>query len=207
MTNIAICFPSGENVSVQFTLSLTNMLRSHPELPIGIVANCSSCLVAFNRNNLVNIAKSTNASHILFIDSDTVFQPDALSRLLVHDLPIVGATASKRTDEINNAVGLTLEKEKLRLTTSPILTKMKMLGFPFMLIKMEVFDKMKEPWFAEPPCWMVGRTEEKGLIPEDEYFCTFAVDAGFDIWCDTELSRQIGHRGSKTYYITESQNA
>ena len=78
-----------------------------------------------------------------------------------------------------------------------------MMVLPFMLIDMKVFEKLRAPWFAEPPLFMMpgGDPEDKGIMPEDEYFCHNALEAGYDIWCDVDLSLHIGHHGSKTYYI------
>lgn len=199
--NIAIGFPSGENVNVQFTLSLISMLFKNPDIPIAGVLNCCSSRIAFNRNVIVMQAQaiSPRPTHLLFIDSDMVFPPDSMRKLLSHDLDIVGATASRRNND-NNAIGTTLDGERLKVPSPPV--KMRILGMPFMLIKMEVFDKIVYPWFAEPPSGEQGRLDlPLGLVPEDEYFCSRAIAAGFDVHCDVELSMKMGHRGHHTFHI------
>lgn len=201
---IAVCFPSGDEVKTHFMLSVLGMMGNNSVIPITTVANCNSSRVAFNRNNLVYQAKQSGATHMLFMDADMVFPNNALSRLVSYDLDIVGATASKRNDD-GDAIGWTLDGSRLQIP-SP-LVKMKLLGMPFMLVNMKVFEKLRAPWFAEPPRFMMlgENQEDEGIMPEDEYFCQAALKAEFDIWCDIELSMHMGHRGSKTYYIAKPQ--
>jgi hypothetical protein len=75
---------------------------------------------------------------------------------------------------------------------------------------MAVFDKLKKPYFAEPPVWMFNqlcqqtRFKEDDVVGEDTYFCLNARAAGFDIWCDGSLSLEIGHIGTKVFYIEQA---
>lgn len=178
------------------------------KIPIAGIMNVSSSRIAHNRNMLVELAKKSKASHLLFIDADMIFPTDSVTRLLAHDFDIVGATACKR-DENGDAVGLSITGERLRVPSLPV--KMRLLGLPLCLIKMEVFDKLRMPYFAEPPRWMINEIfpevmtleAKTELMPEDEYFCNQCLRAGIDIYCDTELSVQVGHRGAKTYYIMD----
>lgn len=195
MPNIAIGFPSGENVSAQFALHLANLTMKNT-IPISVVANANSSRISLNRNMIVELAKQANSTHLFFIDADMIFPPDSLQILLNHDKDIIGATASKRSDEDNQAIGATLDNSPLHVPSSPV--KMGFLGCCLMLIKMSVFDKLKKPYFCEPPNSML---KDDGIMAEDEYFCHNVIKAGIDIWCDPELSVHIGHRGAKTYYI------
>lgn len=64
-------------------------------------------------------------------------------------------------------------------------------GMGVMLIKKRVFAKLSEPWFETP--W---RHDKRGYIGEDVYFCNKARDAGFKIWIDHDVSKEIGHIGT-----------
>lgn len=199
---VAICIPSSEEVNAQFMISLIGMLVKN-QIPIATVANCMSSRIAFNRNFLVEQARYAKATHLLYIDSDMIFPEDSLKRLLSHDVEIVGATASRRSEN-DDAIGVTLDGERLQVSSD--LVKMKLLGPPLMLIKMSVFNKLRAPWFAEPPRYMVENDiSDTSLMAEDEYFCHTAIAAGLNIWCDVGLSMEIGHRGAKTYYIMKPQ--
>lgn len=196
---VAVVFPSGEFVNVNFVMSLLNHKSQNGSYHICNMINTSSCRIAFNRNLLVELALKTTATHILFIDSDMIFPPWAGDVLIAHNLDIVGATASKRDDEQDSAIGDTLDGSRLQIPSPPV--KMRLLGMPFMLIKMDVFRKLTKPWFAEPPRAMMEVDDTGSLMPEDEYFCFRAIEAGYDVYCDINLSTNIGHRGAKTFNI------
>ena len=63
-------------------------------------------------------------------------------------------------------------------------------GMGVMLIKANVFAKLAEPWFETP--W---RHDKRGYIGEDVFFCKKAREAGFKIWIDHDVSKEIGHIG------------
>jgi hypothetical protein len=65
------------------------------------------------------------------------------------------------------------------------------IGMGVMLIKRNVFEKLTEPWFETP--W---RTDARGYIGEDIFFCRKAQDAGYKIWIDHDVSKEIGHIGT-----------
>jgi hypothetical protein len=60
---------------------------------------------------------------------------------------------------------------------------------------MQVFDKLSKPYFRFD-------TDANGdIIGEDYVFCDRARAAGFRIWCDSLLSREIGHIGQAVYRL------
>jgi hypothetical protein len=63
-------------------------------------------------------------------------------------------------------------------------------GMGVMLIKANVFAALSEPWFETP--W---RHDKRGYIGEDVFFCKKAREAGFKIWIDHDVSKEIGHIG------------
>ena len=65
-------------------------------------------------------------------------------------------------------------------------------GFGWVLIKKGVFEheEMKYPWFA-PKMQVFESGAVQDMCGEDVSFCLDAMDAGFDIWCDTRI--RVGH--------------
>ena len=63
-----------------------------------------------------------------------------------------------------------------------------------LLIRTHVFEKLSKPWF---------NTIAAGdsLLGEDYFFCHNAIAAGMEIWCDGDLSRELGHIGQKIYQL------
>ena len=61
-------------------------------------------------------------------------------------------------------------------------------GTGFLLINLDIFKKLKEPWFF----W---KTNEQGEVVEGEdyWFCRIAKEAGFEVWVD--LTIKVGHIG------------
>jgi len=59
-----------------------------------------------------------------------------------------------------------------------------------MLIKANVFRTMAEPWFqiGYSPDW-------KTFVGEDMYFCREAQKAGFKVYIDHDVSKQVRHIG------------
>jgi hypothetical protein len=71
------------------------------------------------------------------------------------------------------------------------LEEVESIGMGVMLISRKVFEKLSEPWFETP--W---RTDKRGYIGEDVFFCRKATAAGFKIYIDHDVSKEIGHIGT-----------
>lgn len=200
---ICVGYPSPELLDYRFHVSLIEMVtQSSQFVPLGLT-NAISSRVAVNRNLIVDNARQMGATDILWIDADSVFPVNALVRLLKHDKDIACATTCRRKTNDRSPVALPID----HTTIEPFqkIVKMKLVGFPFMLTKMSVFDKLKRPYFAEPPRWMMPEIDTgiDEVVGEDEYFCHNARMAGFDLNCDMELTMEIGHVGSTVYYIEQ----
>lgn len=208
--NITVAFPSPEFISHKFNQDLLNLVFSN-WLDFNLfVSNSVGSRIVHNRNDIVRHAKKNKSDYILWIDADTLFPASGLKRLLMHDKEVVCATTSRRTGEDRSPAAY---PEDLN-TIQPFqkLVKMKIVGPCFMLTKMSVFDKIERPYFAEPPRRLVNVYDARDytlsaeefiydVVPEDEYFCWQLRKSGVDIWCDMELSMEIGHRGMADYYI------
>lgn len=214
MRKVGIGFPSPDLISVEFHNALIQLITQTAQfVPLGLT-NAVSSRIAVNRNVIVENARMLGATDILWIDADSVFPVQSLLQLLMHDKDIVCATTCRRKGSDRSPVALPLDITSI--TPNQRLVKMRQVGFPFMLTKMSVFDKLDElglapdkAYFAEPSRgmmrnqgWEIEGTD--ALVGEDEYFCYLALKAGFDIWCDMELSMQIGHVGTAVYYIENS---
>ncbi len=214
---IGIGIPSGDLISVEFQNALIQLITQSSQFVSLGLTNAISSRIATNRNTIVRNARQLGATDILWIDSDSIFPIQSLMKLLMHDKDIVCATTCRRKGTDRSPVAAPLDLKSIEPYQK--LIKMKQIGFPFMLTKMSVFDKLDElgvakdgTYFAEPPRWQML---EKGwdipgddaLVGEDEYFCQLALRAGFDIWCDMELSMEIGHIGMNVFYIENPPNS
>lgn len=148
------------------------------------------CFLAWSRSTLVLEALKNGADAVLMIDSDQTFPPHALDRLVSHDLPYVGCTYPKRDVE----KGYPLMRPVLSGDVSEIaiksLVKMHYLPGGFQYVRKEVYEAVGYP-FYRAEFGLHGDPEE--FIGDDVYLGSLARNAGFDVWCDLDLTSEIGH--------------
>jgi len=145
--------------------------------------------VQHNRNLLVRTARENECSHLFFMDHDMIFEPDAINRLLAHDVDVVGGAYNIR-GILPRELNVWVNEE--RLATLPReLFKADAIGCGCMLIRMSVFDALPFPWFK------IEETEDDLQVTEDIYFCNAVRKAGMTVWCDPTI--RIGHLGEYTY--------
>ena len=125
-------------------------------------------------------------THLLFVDDDQVFPPDALNKLLSHDKDIVGAQIFKRRPLYEPCV-YTLRGSKYFPILVNKFAEVDAIGTGMMLIKTEVFNKIEYPWFE------TVYDEEKTHWSVDFMFCKKAKKLGYKIYCDPTI--EIGHLG------------
>lgn len=139
--------------------------------------------VGVGRNAFVKYAKERQADYVLFLDDDHILAHDLFLRLYAMDAPVASALAFQRIPPYLPCVyrwGMMPENGQVAVLPVGDLIKagqrqVDATGFAAVLIKMEVFDKIKDPWFE----W-----KELG---EDLDFCLKCKDAGIQIYCDTDL--------------------
>lgn len=138
------------------------------------------CDIVSARTWLVRQALKTDATHLLFVDSDIMFPPDAIQKLLAHDKDIVGVEYNKRKFPLEKVT------KPLEEASETELYKGKVLGTGLMLIRLSIFKNpaqpMGEPWFN------FGRDSQGGLVlGEDAWFVNTARDAGYESWIDPTI--------------------
>ena len=146
----------------------------------------------FARNRIIQNALEKDSDYILFIDADMVFPSDMLLRLLKHDVSMVNALAFRRTKPHYPCIFKWNEKESCYETSSYTkgLLEVDATGMAAHLIHIDVFKKMKQPWYYY----------RDNLFSSDLTFCENAKKLGFKILIDTDL--KIGHIGEEIV-ITE----
>lgn len=185
------------------TMSFVSM--KYPENTIVKYHSIGSSLIYDARESIVKYAEKENADWILFVDSDMVFQHDALvkmeSTVLNNEKPeIISGMCFKRTHPFQpcfyTKARINPETKKPHLE-SPIdfpnegLIQCEGVGMAFCFIRMSAIKKMKEkikdPLFFPFPG-----------VGEDLSFCIRARMAGVNIF--TDLSLNIGHASMTTIY-------
>jgi hypothetical protein len=197
MKYIAVCTPARDMVHTMFTYDLVNMVANHTLNTNDAISLKISqgTLIANQRAELCLDAMREKCTHVLFIDSDMRFPQDMIERLLQHDLDIVATNCARRRMPTGPTAQIYKENGERELVyTMPETTGLQevgSVGMGVMLIKANVFAKLAEPWFETP--W---RHDKRGYIGEDVFFCKKAREAGFKIWIDHDVSKEIGHIGT-----------
>jgi hypothetical protein len=190
--HVAVAIPCGTMVHADFAVSLGTMMHTLGEMPMSIVVGKSS-IVADARNLGLDYAQKFNADYILFIDSDMTFPRDALLRLLVRNVDIIGATYSRRTAP-HHFLGDILPEQPVDAPKG--LLEMTRIPTGFLLVKSSVFERLKKPYFR------FRVDEEAGVnIGEDYDFSDRVRSLGFRIWCDPYLSKELGHIGEHAFKL------
>lgn len=209
---IAICIPVYGQTQAKFTQSVLSMLSYFYEMPLldpagnpvakevkTFIVSCS--MLPESRHRLTAEAIAWGADYMLCLDADHVFPDDALNRLLVHNLPVVGCNYSRRI----TPTGPTAAKggELLYTTQEKAeageVEEVDHLGLGFVLINCRVFDVLQAHAEANGdgnflPLFKFEETADKvGLRGEDVFFFEKLRAAGIPAHCDHALSWELGH--------------
>jgi len=169
----------------QFVNSYPLMLATTMKSGIGIEYELRGhSLVYEAREQAAKHFLESDCDYLLFLDSDMVPPADMLIKLINHDKPIVSALAFRRVPNYEPCI---FKDDKFYLDYPKGLIEVAGVGMACTLIKREVLENMPQPWFFPT---------NNG---EDLSFCKRATDAGYKIYCDTELI--CGHVGS--FEVTE----
>lgn len=191
MAKILICVPAMDMVASGFAQSLAMLQKGGHETAICFEVGS---LIYDARNKLVKQALKMGAEWTMWFDSDMIFQPDTMLRLLEHDAPIVSGAYFRRCPPYHLVAFDKCDAKKREWNDLPLPTetvKCGGVGFGCVLVRTDVlFDvaaKFKT-WF-----------EPMNGFGEDLSFCWRARDCGYDILLDPSV--KCGHVGHIT--VTE----
>ena len=193
--SIMIAVPAMEMVNAEFAQHLamaTANLVAH-----GVKVNCAfniGSVITIARRNLTDIFLKSDFSHIWWVDSDMKFPIDAPLRLLARNKDIVGVNYRRRRFPNPNFTGMVGSpgsySEFQTTDNSPAMEMCDVLPHGLVLVRRKVYETIPHPHYLQE------YIPELNLeIGEDIYFCQKALAAGFEVWCDQELSKESAHIG------------
>ena len=191
MNKVLIGVPSGSSVPIAFMSSYTKAIKMEGDDDY-LFYNHRGTNTVTARNQCVYEMLIKDYTHLFFMDSDMVFPDGTLERLLAHDVDIVGGFyVRKRSGFLPNAFQLG-ERPNGKYITEWVTEykEVEGIGTGCLLIKREVFKKIKCPWFEYK--WN-GEPNGK-MVTEDLVFCDKAKESGFKVYCDGTI--HCGHVGS-----------
>jgi GT2 family glycosyltransferase len=142
--------------------------------------------VAVARNLLAEKSKDI-ADYIMFIDDDVLLPANAIVKLISHEKDIITGLYFAKQEPHFPQIFTKSEKAKGRYDSvqeykQDSLIEIDACGAGCLLIKAEVFKKLKRPYFQYIP-----KGENNPRKGEDFYFCEKAKEAGYKIFCDTSI--------------------
>ena len=193
----------GAKMAVSLMKLAQDVLEHGINVQVSSVCGCS--VVSRARNLVVYEFLQSKCEHLLFIDSDMTFEPDAVLRLMAWNQEkaiVAGAYEARKQGKVY-ILTLDGDKDGEVIMDEYGLVKARRVATGFMMIHRRVFEGLaaKHPeWYHQDhssPAKLYSffdfLTTPDGYIGEDFLFCKRAEEAGFDIWIDPTI--KLGHMG------------
>ncbi|MGH8595148.1 MAG: hypothetical protein ACREXT_00665 [Gammaproteobacteria bacterium] len=185
--------PNGGRMLSRFATDLPQWMQSVPGAS-WVPAAPEGTLGPHNRWICGQLALEHQCDYLWLIDVDMAIPPDALPRLLAHDLDIVGAAYHYRSLPLRTVVKMRNTRGELYIPTEipKTLFSCASIGSGCTLIKVEALMRIPQPWFA------LEWDKDGCLIKTDDvWFCEQAASVGIKTYCDPTL--EIRHIGDFAY--------
>ena len=198
---ITIAIVTNRQVQPKTLKSLLELVANNKSHELHFVVATEGYTTAQGRIYCVVQAMKNKSDWILYVDDDMTFEPNALEVLMETGKEIVGVNSYSRVLPLSTTV-MQMDKDgKYKDPSKHMPYEMKVpeelfealaIGMGVALIKMEVFEKIKKPWFKfdmHPEGWM-----KQG---EDAWFCSQARKVGYKIWVQPKV--KVGHLGTLNF--------
>lgn len=183
----------GGSVFADYAHSLVRtMLALHENgIEPGLFLRQSSVLPD-NRNMIAATALELDCSHLLFIDADMGWEPEAVLQLLAHGVDLVGGIYQMRVTGGAHCLA------NPRRSDRPNLLEVDAVGTGFLLISRAVLEAMTAAWGCHGLFQFA--VDERGHINEDLTFCGKARGLGFKVHADPLM--RLRHHGAQVFDMT-----
>ena len=195
---IVIGIPHTGTLYTDIAMSLVNLVSSEIKYSINIQVLKSSILY-ISREYLILGALQANADYLMFLDSDQTISAEGIEKLASHldngedivttlifrkDPPFHPCIFSKQKLLPNKQISLEFYDIDNQDLTKPFYVESS--GFGCIMMKLDIFKKMPQPWFLPAP-----------YSGEDITFMYKAKQMGYKVLCDPTI--EVGHYGIKNY--------
>lgn len=194
---VKVGVPARDTVHTGFFHACTMLVAQSVAAGLEVnLTTSSGTLICDQRINLAKAMLSEGHDYLLMLDSDMRFPSDALLRMLERQEAIVTSNYSTRRAPAEPvAFKSCTTLEKLYTTEdSTGLEECSANGLGVALIHRSVFEETPKPWFYMPYI-----PASDGFWGEDVWFCNQARKAGFPVFVDHDLSKEVKHIGNREY--------
>lgn len=202
--SVSILVPTKDMVYSHFSYSLSNMIKLTTQMEIETHLFFDSSTILINqRESLITQAIEVCSEWVLWLDSDMMFPPTVLMRLLAHNEDIVGCNYMKRSPPFKTvAFTNTSDWENwIPIQYSNELVDAEASGMGCVLMKTELFKELEKPYFE-----YTYDSTTKNWDGEDFTLFKKFNKLGHTLKIDMNLSNEIYHIGTFAYGRSMSSN-
>jgi hypothetical protein len=193
---LAIGGPTRDSVPAAFAVSAAHLLaytREHGPWGRHVTMDfVASTYIHVGREWFLEASRKQGATHVFWLDTDMSMPRETIVLLAMHDQPIVAC--NYRARQASGIFTAHRDGQQVPTTeTSTGLEAVEYVGMGAMLMRADVVAGLGRPWFRH------GLNEFGGDIGEDVMFCRGLRAAGYEIYIDHDLSKEIDHIGQHAY--------
>ena len=197
LTSVSILVPTKDIVYSHFSYSLSNLMKVSTQMGVDTHLFFDSSTILINqRENLIDNSIEMGTEWCLWLDSDMMFPPTTLLRLLSHKEDIVACNYMKRSFP-SKSVAFTDPTDWeswVPLEHSNNLEVVEAVGMGCVLMRTNVFKQLTKPYFE-----YTYQSETRDWIGEDFTLFKKLNDLGYKVKIDMNLSTQVYHIGTFAY--------
>jgi hypothetical protein len=186
---VTIGIPYYQTLTPETVHSLFSALRCYPQHDYSL-SLVGGTAVGQQREAIIDEALAEGSERLVFIDSDIAFPTYAISSILAHHAPIIGAAYNYKRHPTESVV------QPLYAISQRSPVKVAVLPAGFMSLHLPTLvTKLPRPWF-----WYGhrnGGTSVGEHVGEDINFCRHARAHGLETWCDPSIP--LKHMGTYAY--------
>ena len=181
---LLIGMPHKDTVTMEWCLGFRNLQVNIPAM----FTTSRGTPIDMARNEIVRSALDNKCDWIFFLDTDVTCQPDIITRLVAHNLPIVTGVYFTRAPPIEPAIWNEVKpsgKKAINFTPGQMV-ECDFIGMGCCLVHTSVFKNISKPYFE----WTLSFEDENNPMmgrSEDFEFCKKVRERGYKIWADTSL--------------------
>lgn len=190
---LLIAIPTTDYMHFEFVRSLVALVEKLKAEKINYEVHMKGLsLVYAARDYLASYAINNDFTHVLWLDSDMVFEDEVLEDLQFCGKPFVTAVCHSRRPPYNSCVFTDIRVNSVQRVIEYPAEPFKVAGCGFACVLIETAI-LKEVMMKEKTCFMPMQ-----YYGEDVAFCKRATELGHEIWCDPNV--RLGHIGHITVY-------
>lgn len=196
-TSVSILVPTRDTVYSHFSYSLGNLIKTTTLMGIEVHLFFDASTILINqRENLINQAIEVKSEWALWLDSDMMFPPTTLLRMLAHNQDIVACNYMKRSYPFKSVAFMDTNdwESWVPLQSEDELLTVEAIGMGCVLMRTSVFEKLNRPYFE-----YTYQPKTKDWGGEDFTLFKKLNGVGAQLKVDTNLSNEIYHIGTFAY--------